>query len=101
MLAVALAAAARRTEQRTIQRLIDAGATTAERAILLTDGHFARAVRGRLERAGALQSAGNDRYFLRMAAYERFQERRRMRVWIIVTILMLGVVTVYFSGGFA
>ena len=97
---VALAAAIGRFERRTIQRLTDAGANTAERGILLEEGRLARAVRGRLERAGALRPAGNDRYYLLMDAYERYRGRRQVRAWIIVTILLIGVATVYFSGGF-
>jgi hypothetical protein len=89
------------SERRTIQRLTDAGANTAERGILLEDGRLARLVRSRLQRAGALQAAGNNRYYLLMDAYERYRGRRRMRAWIIVTILMLAVASVYFGGGSA
>ena len=98
---IAFAAVVRRLERRTIQRLTDAGANTAERGILLEDGRLARLVHGRLQRAGALQAVGNDRYYLLMDAYERFRGRRRVRAWIIVTFLLLAVATVYFSGGFA
>jgi hypothetical protein len=98
---LALAAVFRRLEQKTIQRLTDAGANTAERGILLQQGTLAGLVRNRLERAGALQPAGNDRYYLLMDAYERYRGRRRVRAWIIVTVLLLAVATVYFSGGFA
>jgi hypothetical protein len=98
---IALAAIVRRLERRTIQRLTDAGADTAERGILLEDGRLARLIRGRLERAGALRAAGNDRYYLLMDAYERYRGRRRLRAWVIVALLLLAVATVYFSGGFA
>src|SRR5262245_57290884 len=90
---IALAAAVRRHERRTIQRLTDAGANTAERGILLEEGRLARLVQGRLERAGALQAVGNDRYYLLMDAYERYRGRRRLRAWIIVPILLLAVAT--------
>jgi hypothetical protein len=89
------------SERKTIQRLTEAGANTAERGILLEDGRLARLVQGRLQRAGALQAVGNDRYYLLMDAYEQYRGRRRVRAWIIVTILLLAVATVYFSGGFA
>jgi hypothetical protein len=36
-----------------------------------------------------------------MDAYKRYRQRRRLRAWIIVTILMLAVASVYFKGGFA
>jgi hypothetical protein len=98
---IALAAVVCRLECKTIQRLTDAGANTAERGILLQDGRLARLVQGRLQRAGALQAVGNDRYYLLMDAYERYRGRRRVRAWIIVTLLLLGVATVYFSGGLA
>jgi hypothetical protein len=98
---MAFAAVIRRLERKTIQRLTDAGANTAERGILLEEGRLARLVQGRLERGGALQNVGNDRYYLRMDAYERYRGRRRLRAWIIVAILLLAVATVYFSGGFA
>jgi hypothetical protein len=98
---IAVAATVRRLERKTIQRLTDAGANTAERGILLENGRLARLVHGRLERAGALQAVGNDRYYLVMDAYERYRGRRRVRAWIIVAILLLGVATVYFSGGLA
>jgi hypothetical protein len=101
MAPIALAAVVGRLERRTIQRLTDAGANTAERGILLEDGRLARVVRGRLERAGALRAAGNNRYYLLVDAYQRYRGRRRVRAWIVVTILMLAVASVYFSGGFA
>lgn len=56
-----------------------------------------RLVHGRLQRAGALQSAGNDRYYLPMDANEQYRGRRQVRAWIIVTVLLFGVATVYFS----
>src|SRR5262245_36812313 len=98
---IAFAATVRRLERQTIQRLTDAGANTAERSILLEDGRLSRLVQGRLERAGALQAAGNDRYYLLMDAYERFRGRRRVRALIIFALLLVAVATVYFSGGFA
>jgi len=98
---IAFAAVVRRLERKTIERLTDAGANTAERGILLEDGRLARLVQGRLARAGALQAVGNDRYYLLMDAYERYRGRRRVRAWIIVAILLLAVATVYFSGGLA
>jgi hypothetical protein len=98
---IAFAAVVRRLERKTIERLTDAGANTAERGILLEDGRLARLVQGRLARAGALQAVGNDRYYLLMDAYERYRGRRRGRAWIIVAILLLAVATVYFSGGLA
>src|SRR5262245_34290129 len=88
---IALVAAFRRLERKTIQRLTDAGANTAERGILLEEGRLARVVQGRLQRAGALQAVGNDRYYLLMDAYERYRGRPRLRAWIIVTILLLAV----------
>src|SRR5262245_49852006 len=86
-----LAALIRRAERRTIGRLQDAGADRAERAILLhSGGRIERFVHGRLERAGALQPAGNDRYYLHAAAYERFRGRRRTRALIVLSALAAG-----------
>jgi hypothetical protein len=98
---IAFAAVVRRLERKTIQRLTDAGANTAERGILLEDGRLARLVQRRLQRAGALQAAGNHRYYLLMDAYERFCGRRRARALVILALLLVAFATVYFSGGFA
>ena len=94
-----LAARIRRVERRTIGRLTDAGADRAERAILLeTGGPIERFVHGRLERAGALQPAGNDRYYLYPAGYERFRGRRRMRALILLSVLAAVIAGLYWGG---
>jgi hypothetical protein len=96
---MALGLMVRRSERRTIARLQEAGATLAERAILLDSRPpLSRFTHGRLARAGVLQSAGNDRYYLNDAAYEAFRARRRMRAAFIVTLLLLGIAVLYFRG---
>ena len=101
---VPLAAAARirRVERRTIARLTDAGANVAERGILLqraglVDGFVFR----RLLRAEVLQPAGNDRYYLNSAAYERFRGARRRRALVVLTIMLIIVAALYFRGDLA
>lgn len=91
----------RRNERRMIARLREAGATLGERAIWL-DGRapLSRFSRGRLARAGVLQPAGNDRYYLNDAAYEAFRARRRTRAAVIVTLLSIGIAVLYFRGVF-
>lgn len=94
-----LAGLVRRAERRTIGRLQDAGADRAERAILLeTGGAIERFVHGRLERAGALRPAGNDRYYLYPAGYERFRGRRRLRALIAVSALAAIIAALYWGG---
>jgi len=94
-----LAAYLRRAERRMIGRLQEAGADRAERAILLdTGGPIERFVHGRLERAGALHSAGNDRYYLYPAGYERFRGRRRVRALIALAVLASVVAGLYWGG---
>jgi hypothetical protein len=92
----------RRVERLTIQRFRDAGANTAERAILLEAGMwFGPVVYRRLERAGVLRRAANDRYYLEQPAYEAFRRRRRIRGLVVLTILLTGIAIVYLLGGFA
>ncbi len=94
-----VAARIRRVEARTIARLQDAGADRGERAILLeTGGPIARFVHGRLERAGALRPAGNDRYYLYPAAYEQFRGRRRVRALIVLSALTAVIAALYWGG---
>ena len=85
-----LAARLRRIEQRTVSRATAAGATTAERAVLLQpSGQLGEFVHGRLLRNGVLLEAGNDRYYFSPAAYDAFRARRRKRaLWIIVALLI-------------
>jgi hypothetical protein len=97
-----LAAAIRRSERRAITRLEEAGANTAERAILLeTRGPLSSFTHHRLERAGVLKAAGNDRYYLNGAAYEAFRTRRRTRALVVVTLLLIGIAMLYFRGEFS
>jgi len=99
---LALAAAVRRSERRTIARLHEAGANTAERAILLdTRRPLSGFTHRRLERAGVLQPAGNDRYYLSDAAYETFSTRRRTRAMVVLTLLLIGIAILYFRGDFS
>ena len=94
-----LAAYLRRVERRTIGRLQEAGADRAERAILLdTGGPIERFVHRRLERAGALHPAGNDRYYLYPAGYERFRGRRRVRALIVLSLLAAVMAGLYWGG---
>ena len=94
-----LAARVRQVERRTIGRLQEAGADRAERAILLdTGGPIERFVHGRLERAGALHPAGNDRYYLYPAGYERFRGRRRVRALMVLALLAAVMAGLYWGG---
>ena len=89
----------RRVERRTLARLRDAGATLAERAILLErGGPVADLVHERLERAHVLRTAGNDRYYLDVAAYDAFTGRRRRRA-LMVLAGILGVLGAMYFGG--
>ena len=96
---LALAATIRRIEQRALTRLRDAGANTAERAILMDrKGLVASFVHRRLERAGVLQAVANDRYYVNERAYGTFRRRRRRRAVILLTIVV-GTVAVTYLGG--
>ena len=80
----------RRVERLAIERLTDAGANTAERAILLErNGRVADIVYKRLGKAGALVFAGNDRYYLNREAYDAFRRRRQRRALIAVTVVVI------------
>ena len=99
---LALVAALRRSERRAIARLLDAGANTAERAILLDSQRpLSGFTRQRLERAGVLQPAGNDRYYLNVGAYEVFRARRRKRAMFMAALLLIGIAILYFRGDFS
>jgi hypothetical protein len=98
-LPLALAAALRRAERRTLTRLTDAAATTPERAILLESGGLlAKFVHGRLTRAGVLVFAGNDRYYLDTAGYDRFARRRRRRAAVVVVLIIAAGGVLYLRG---
>jgi hypothetical protein len=99
---LAAAARVRRVEHRTVARLKDAGANVAERGILLQRGGLVNEfVFRRLLRAEALQPAGNDRYYLNSAAYERFRVVRRRRALFVFTIVLIIVAALYFRGDLA
>jgi hypothetical protein len=96
---LALVAALRRSERRVIARLLDAGANTAGRAILLDSQRpLSGFTRQRLERAGVLHPAGNDRYYLDAGAYEVFRARRRTRAMVMAALLLIGIAILYFRG---
>ena len=96
----ALAATIRGIERRAIARLRDAGATTAQRAILMDrDGLLTGFVHRRLERAGVLQPAANDRYYLNETGYDAFHTRRRRRA-IGALIILAGAFAVMYFGGY-
>jgi hypothetical protein len=93
----------RRIERHAIDRLKDGGANTAERAILLEhSGWLSDFVYRRLGNAGAIVSAGNDRYYWNERAYDEFRGRRRRRALMVVTALIIIIAAVmYFRGEFA
>jgi hypothetical protein len=94
-----LAARVRRLERRAIRRATDAGATVRERAVLLEDaGRLGELVYRRLERAGVLVPAADDRYYFDPDAYARFQSRRRKRALLAVTALVIGLAIFYLRG---
>ena len=96
---LALAARIRRIERRTLARLRDAGADTAEWAILLARGGRLDAwVQRRLGRAGALVGVENDRYYLNPAAYDGFCRRRRQRALAVAGVVAGIGVWLYFKG---
>jgi hypothetical protein len=91
----------RRVERRTIARLKDAGANVSERAIVIeNNGIVGGFVHERLEAAGALKRAGNDRYYWDEAAYTVFNRRRRQRAAVVFTALALVLTVMYFRGVF-
>ena len=91
----------RRVERRTLARLRDAGATLPERAILLEPGGpVTDFVHERLARAHVLRAAGNDRYYLDVAAYDGFIGRRRRRA-LMVLAGILGILALMYFGGLA
>lgn len=97
-----IAARLRGIERRTIARLHDAGADTAERAILLEDGGpISSFVYRRLGSAGALIAAGKDRYYWSAQGYERFRARRRRRALVMVTLLLAIIGMAYLLGYFS
>jgi hypothetical protein len=101
-LPLALAAGMRRIERRTLARLTEAAATTSQRAILLEPGGIlARFVYGRLAAAGALVFTGNDRYYLNVAAYDRFCRRRRQRALLVAGLILVVIGVLYFAGVFS
>jgi hypothetical protein len=98
----AVAARLRRIERRAITRLTDAGANTAERAIQLEQGgRLHRFVYDRLQRAGALESIGADRYYLSQDGYDAFRGRRRARALVVAFLLLGGLAVAYYRGVFA
>ena len=102
MVPMALAAALRRSERRAIARLQEAGANTAERAILLERSRpLAGFTHARLERAGVLRSAGNDRYYLDEGGYAAYRQRRRRRAMVAFMLLAIGVALLYYGGTFS
>jgi hypothetical protein len=102
LLPMMVAARMRRIERRTIARLTDAGANTAERAILLEHGGaVSNFVYRRLTSAGALVATGNDRYYLSRPGYQTFRGRRRKRALVVLTALAAIVAAMYFLGAFS
>jgi hypothetical protein len=96
---LALAARLRHLERRTILRVTDAGANTAERAVLLEQsGKLGEFVHRRLEHANVLISAGNDRYYFSRVAYDAFRRRRRRRAIVVLALLLIGIAVMYFRG---
>ena len=99
LLPLLVAARMRRVEGGMLARLHDAGATSGERGILMPqDGFFNRLVFNRLRRAGVLQHAGNDRYYVDDAAYGRFRTGRRRRAMATVAMLLIGIALLYLRG---
>jgi hypothetical protein len=99
LLPLVLAGSVRRVERRTIARLKDAGANTSERAVLIeNNGMIATFVHQRLEAAGALKPAANDRYYWNEAAYTVFNRRRRRRAVVVLAVLAIVFTVMYFRG---
>ena len=68
--------------------LTDEGAKRLDRAILLErDGPVARFVHHRLERAGVLKPAPNDRYYWDEPAYHELVRRRRALIAVGLLVL--------------
>jgi hypothetical protein len=98
-LPLALAARLRRLERRVVRRAKAEQATTPERAMPLAHaGKLGDFVNGRLQRAGVLVPAGNDRYYFEATAYAAFRGRRRKRAAIAIALLLIGVALLYLRG---
>ena len=96
---LAMAAKVRRVERRAIARLHDAGASTVERAILMDrNGWVAAFVHRRLEHAGVLRSAPNDRYYMDEPAYRHLVARRRRRAVALIGLIIASLAVMYFRG---
>jgi len=99
---ILVAARIRGIERRTLARLRDAGADTAERAILLAPGGaMTRLVHRRLEKNGALRKSGSDRYYLCAAAYEAARRRRRRVGLTVLSVYFIVIAILFFSGVFS
>jgi hypothetical protein len=49
----------------------------------------------RLERAGVLEPAGHDRYYLNEARYKVYRGRRRTRATVVLALLVIGIFILY------
>jgi hypothetical protein len=96
---LALVARLRAVERRMLARCRDAGADTAERAILLDQHRLVnRLVFRRLHNAGVLQGAGNDRYYWHAPAYAGFRRRRRRRAFGVILVLLAVMLVLFYRG---
>jgi hypothetical protein len=96
---ILVAARIRGIERRTIARLRDAGADTAERAILLEPGgRLAQWVYRRLQRAQALRPDGSDRYYLYGPGYDAFRQRRRRRALFVLSAVFITTAILFLAG---
>ena len=96
---ILVAARIRGIERRTIARLRDAGADTAERAILLAPGgRLTRWVYRRSERQQALRPGGANRYYLYGPGYDAFRQRRRRRALFVLSAVFITMAILFLAG---
>lgn len=98
LLPMLLAGRLRRLERRAVARARDGGGG-AERGVPLEPaGKLGDFVYRRLQRAGVLLPAGNDRYYFSAPAYAAYRARRRKRALMVVIALVIGVAILSYRG---
>jgi hypothetical protein len=98
-LLLAAGVAVRRTERRVVARFADAGANTPPRAIHPEDGGpLLNFVHARLERAGVLKRAVDDRYYFEAAAYLTYRRHRRRRALALIATALGAAVLLSYTG---
>src|SRR5262245_26257091 len=93
-----IAAKVRREERRLVEWFRERGAFDEERAVAISaGGGITGFVQRRLERAGVIRPAAR-RYFFDEERYAAFRSRRRMRAFVVLTILVIGIGIGFLTG---